>query len=204
VHICAYQFSLWLRLMHVYMRVLSVALPQPKTTCEPSLDMMYFYSVNLFTYVLYGHLAIPVSKLPKVDACFEVVEGWMPEIVWKPHIDSVTPTWPRPESMKFDLETNPLASRIFRPPSPGSITYSAWPDPCSDSSYLYDRTAVRSGAGTLQVPWTAVRSDAEIGLPSFWLRISQGMSLGDFLLATCAPQRRKLYGRPCLVGIWNL
>ena len=53
-------------------------------------------------------------------------------------------------------------------------------------SYLCYTAAVRSDAGTPQVPCTAVRSDAEIGLPSLGLSISQGASLGDFLLApTC-------------------
>ena len=48
-------------------------------------------------------------------------------------------------------------------------------------------TAVRSGAGTLQVPWTAVRSGAEIGPLSLWFSVSQGASLGDFLLAPACP-----------------
>jgi len=49
------------------------------------------------------------------------------------------------------------------------------------------RTADMSGAGTLQVPWTAVRSGAEIGLLSLRLSVSQGASLGDFLLAPACP-----------------
>ena len=48
-------------------------------------------------------------------------------------------------------------------------------------------TAARSGAGTPQVPCTAARSGAEIGLLSLRLSVSQGASLGDFLLAPRAP-----------------
>ena len=41
--------------------------------------------------------------------------------------------------------------------------------------------SVRSGAGTLQVPCTAVRVGAEIGLLSLRLSISQGAPLKDFM-----------------------
>ena len=41
------------------------------------------------------------------------------------------------------------------------------------SSYLRDKTAVRSGAGTLQVPWTAVRSGAgTLQVP--WIPVRSG------------------------------
>ena len=46
---------------------------------------------------------------------------------------------------------------------------------------------VRSGAGTPQVPCIPVRSAAEIGLLSLKLSLSQGASLGDFLLAPACP-----------------
>ena len=52
------------------------------------------------------------------------------------------------------------------------------------------RCPVRSGAGTLQVPAGAlatVMSGAEIGLLSLRLSVSQGASLGDFLLAPACP-----------------
>ena len=57
----------------------------------------------------------------------------------------------------------------------------------SFSSYLCDRAAVRSGAGTPQVPCTAVRSGADIGLRSLRPSVSQDISLGDFLLAPAFP-----------------
>jgi len=40
------------------------------------------------------------------------------------------------------------------------------------SSYLHNRTAVRDGAGTPQVPWTAVRDGADIDLPSLFNSVS--------------------------------
>jgi len=46
-------------------------------------------------------------------------------------------------------------------------------DSTSPSSYVHDRTAVRSGA--------------EIGLLTLRLSVSQGASLGDFLLALACP-----------------
>ena len=55
------------------------------------------------------------------------------------------------------------------------------------SSYLHDRAAVRSVAGTLQVPRTAARGVAEICLLSLRLRVFQGASLGDFFLAPVCP-----------------
>jgi len=45
------------------------------------------------------------------------------------------------------------------------------------SSYLHDRATVRSGA--------------EIGLMSFRLSVSQGASLGDFLLAPACPVEKE-------------
>jgi len=47
-------------------------------------------------------------------------------------------------------------------------------------AYLHDRTAVRSGA--------------EIGLLRFRLRVSRGVSLGDFLVAPACPIENILYG----------
>jgi len=63
-----------------------------------------------------------------------------------------------------------------------------------NSSYLHDKIAVRSGAGTLTGvrsgagTLTGVRSGAEHGLLSL-LRLSvyQDASLGDFLLAPACP-----------------
>jgi len=61
-------------------------------------------------------------------------------------------------------------------------------------------TGVKSGAGTLQVPCTGVKSGAEISLLSLRLSLSQGASLGDFLLAPGVPYR----GLPLFnVGIRN-
>ena len=54
--------------------------------------------------------------------------------------------------------------------------------------------AVRSGAGILQVLWTAVRCGAGIGLLSFRLSVSQGASLGDFLLAPACPLEKRTPG----------
>jgi len=52
----------------------------------------------------------------------------------------------------------------------------------------------RYPAGTLQVPCTAVRSGAEIGLLNRRLRVSQGASLGDFLLAPgCSLEKLTLW-----------
>jgi len=60
----------------------------------------------------------------------------------------------------------------------------------SSSSYLRDMTAVRCDAGSPQVPWTAVRCGAEIGLLSLMLSVSQGASMGDFPLAPACPMEK--------------
>jgi len=73
-----------------------------------------------------------------------------------------------------------------------------YPGESSSSSYLHDRIAVRSGAGTPQVPcqeWCRYPSGAlanissgpEISRLGLRLSVSQGPPLGDFLIAPACP-----------------